>query len=131
MAEYKIRVNSRWMFLSSKKENLPLWLSVGHQRLHRLLGHTRCERVSFHDLRHIFSTKVLSHGINLKTLSTILGYHAEHIFQRHGRDAAEGGIHRLPHEVVPGGFTVPFSEVDAPGRFPLWILDGGKMVFPT
>lgn len=37
----------------------------------------------------------------------------------------EGGVHRLPYRVVPGRPSVPFSEVDAPGVFPVefWMVE--------
>ena len=39
LAEYKTKVDSRWMFPSPKKEDLPMRPSSPHKRLHRILDY--------------------------------------------------------------------------------------------
>ena len=117
--EYRKRNASRWLFPSPKKEDSPLLPSVVRQRLHRLLDHAGCERVRFHDLRHTFATNALAHGMDIKTLSTILGHvsaattlniytHITDDMQRTAAANIDRGI----------GKVAPQEETSEPGQFP-------------
>lgn len=47
LAEYKTKVDSRWMFPSPKKEDLPMRPSSPHKRLHRILDYRLFSTISY------------------------------------------------------------------------------------
>ena len=126
--EYRNRNPSRWLFPSPKKEDSPLLPSVVRQRLHRLLDHAGCERVRFHDLRHTFATLALESGMDVKTLSAMLGHvsaattldiytHITDDMQRAAAENIDRGIGKAaPQEdaSAPGQETAP-AQAEKPG----------------
>ena len=44
------------------------------KRLQQILERADCKKVRFHDLRHTFATMSLEHGMDVKTLSAIIGH---------------------------------------------------------
>ena len=74
LREYHQQADSRWMFPSPAKEDSPLDPAACRKRLQTILKHAGCKRVRFHDLRHLFVTTALGSGMDVKTLSTIIGH---------------------------------------------------------
>ena len=74
LKEYRESVHSRWMFPSPVLEDMPLNPGSVYDRLQLILEHASCKQVRFHDLRHTFATLALQNGMDVKTLSAMLGH---------------------------------------------------------
>ena len=74
LREYRKKVDSRWMFPSPVKADRPITPGVARRRLQTILERADCKRVRFHDLRHTFATLALGNGMDVKTLSAMLGH---------------------------------------------------------
>ena len=72
--EYQKTADSRWLFPSPVKEDAPLTPGEAARRLHGILERAGCKQVRFHDLRHTFATMALGSGMDVKTLSSMLGH---------------------------------------------------------
>ena len=71
---YRETVDSRWMFPSPVKEDVPMTPGAVRRRLQLILERAGCKRIRFHDLRHTFATLSLESGMDVKTLSAMLGH---------------------------------------------------------
>ena len=74
LAEYKKGIFSDLMFPSRIKPDQPIDPGYVRKRLQVILERSGCKRIRFHDLRHTFATISLEHGMDIKTLSAIIGH---------------------------------------------------------
>ena len=74
LAAYKETIHSRWMFPSPVVEDAPRDPSTLAAKMKLVLQRAGCKIVRFHDLRHTFATEALAHGMDVKTLSAVIGH---------------------------------------------------------
>ena len=74
LEQYRQSVTSRWMFPSPRKGDSPRDPAAVRKKLSAVLKRARCPAARFHDLRHTFATSTLEHGMDVKTLSTVIGH---------------------------------------------------------
>lgn len=103
LAEYRKTVNSRWMFPSPIIEDMPRNPQSVYKKFKSILERSGCKNIRFHDLRHTFATTALANGMDVKTLSSIIGHvssqttlniylHSTHEMQRRAATKIEQGI---------------------------------------
>ena len=74
LGEYRKTVNSEWVFPSPLDPTHPRSPTSCRSRLSDMLERAECNHIPFHGLRHIFSTMALENGLDIKTLSAVLGH---------------------------------------------------------
>ena len=74
LTEMKQTAEKEWMFPSPVKENAPRDPSAVYRRFQLILERANCKKVRFHDLRHTFATMAIENGMDVKTLSAMIGH---------------------------------------------------------
>ena len=65
---------SQWIFPQPTSPELPMNPGTAYRRLKTLLEEAGLLSIRFHDLRHTFATLTLQNGMDVKTLSAMLGH---------------------------------------------------------
>ena len=74
LREMKKTAKYDWIFPSPVKEGEPRNPTAITKRFRIMLERAHCKHVRFHDLRHTFATMALENGIDVKTLSAMIGH---------------------------------------------------------
>ena len=74
LREMKKAAKYDWIFPSPVKEGEPRNPTAITKRFRIMLERAHCKHVRFHDLRHTFATMALENGMDVKTLSAMIGH---------------------------------------------------------
>ena len=103
LAELKKGAAEKWIFPSPVKPGMPRNPHTVYKKMQLILERSGCKRIRFHDLRHTFATTALANGMDVKTLSAIIGHvsakttldiylHSTDTMQRQAADKIDRGI---------------------------------------
>ena len=74
LAQLRERTDSMWIFPSPSNSSKPRDPKALRNKIIKLMEHAGITGVRFHDLRHTFATTALEYGMDIKTLSMIIGH---------------------------------------------------------
>ena len=74
LAELKEQTKGEWIFPSPVNEGQPRNPTSVYHRFQLILERSHCKKIRFHDLRHTFATMALENGMDIKTLSAMIGH---------------------------------------------------------
>ncbi len=109
LRERKKSALTEWIFPNQLKPEQPTNPSSAYRQLKVLLKRAGLPNIRFHDLRHTFATHALASGVDVKTLSSILG-HTRAAFTLDTYTHTTGDMQKRASEVVGDFLTDIFGE---------------------
>ena len=100
---------TEWIFPDPLRPEQPTRPSAAYNRMKSLLKKADLPDLRFHDLRHTFATHALTSGVDVKTLSGILG-HTKSAFTLDTYTHTTGDMQRRAAEIVEKFLTDIFGE---------------------
>ena len=107
--ERKKTALTEWIFPNPLKPEQPTNPGAAYSRLKTLLKRAGLPSIRFHDLRHTFATHALASGVDVKTLSGILG-HTRAAFTLDTYTHTTGDMQKRASEVIGDFLTDIFGE---------------------
>ena len=107
LKELRAQTDSEWIFPSPVKDGDPIDPHSAYRKMKKVLARAECKNIRFHDLRHTFATTALEHGMDIKTLSAIIGHDHRHLQPHHGCHAGPGGGKDRAGDRARGGLCAP------------------------
>ena len=109
LSERKESALTEWIFPNPLKPEQSVNPGSAYRRLKVLLKRAGLPNIRFHDLRHTFATHALASGVDVKTLSGILG-HTRAAFTLDTYTHTTGDMQKRASEVVGDFLTDIFGE---------------------
>ena len=109
LQERKKSALTEWIFPNPLKPEQPTRPGTAYNRMKSLLKAAGLPDLRFHDLRHTFATHALTSGVDVKTLSGILG-HTRSAFTLDTYTHTTGDMQRRAAEIVETFLTDIFGE---------------------
>ena len=109
LRERKKYALTEWIFPNPLRPEEPADPGSAYRRLKSLLKQADLHSIRFHDLRHTFATHALASGVDVKTLSGILG-HTKAAFTLDTYTHTTGDMQKRASEVVGDFLTDIFGE---------------------
>ena len=100
---------TEWIFPAPLRLEQPIRPSTAYNRMKTLLKQAGLPNLRFHDLRHTFATHALTSGVDVKTLSGILG-HTRSAFTLDTYTHTTGDMQRRAAEIVETFLTDIMGE---------------------